>query len=97
MARLTLMTLLTLLDPLDPLDLLGCSFKDGRICSRDRACLHCRAFSQAESTEFTVVMEIFSRPAVCIFAKMDRAISHWRPFSHAKIPAFSVAAVGSTL
>jgi len=87
MARLTLITLLLL-------DLLGCSFKDGRICSRDRACLHCLAFSQAESTEFTVVMEIFSR--LCILAKMDRAISHWRPFSHAKIPAFSAAAVGTT-
>ena len=89
MARLTLMTLL--------LDLLGGSFKDGRICSNDKACLHCLAFSQAESTEFTVVMEIFSRPVLCILAKMDRAISHWRPFSHAKIPAFSVAAVGTTL
>ncbi len=80
----------------------GCSFNTGNFSNRLRAFLHCRAFSQAESTEFTVITDIFlalSAPHssdVCMFEKSESAISHCRPFSQAKMAAFSAAEFGTT-
>lgn len=53
----------------------GRSDSDGRSANKHSACLHCRAFSHAESTEFTVVMEILDF-FNSIWAKRATANSH---------------------